>query len=117
MPSIGMTAAAHADITISAWKARVTRTIMPGWNILRLRRTEPAHMRRCPMVVRAVIAALLVATSSDAFGQTGTRASSRKSASIAGRVIHADGAAAESARIAVYAVREGAPAAVVGTAI
>jgi hypothetical protein len=69
------------------------------------------------MVVRAVIAALVVATSSDAFGQTGTRASSRKSASIAGRVIHADGAAAESARIAVYAVREGAPAAVVGTAI
>jgi len=69
------------------------------------------------MVVRAVIAALFVATSSDAFGQTGTRASSRKSASIAGRVIHADGAAAESARIAVYAVREGAPAAIVGTAI
>src|SRR4026207_922323 len=113
MPSIGMTAAAHADITISAWKARVTRTIMPGWNILRLRRTEPAHMRRCPMVVRAVIAALFVATSpgAEAFGRTGTRASSRKSASIAGRVIHADGAAAESARIAVYAVREGAPAA------
>ena len=68
------------------------------------------------MVVRAVIAALLVAISSNALAQTGTRAS-RKSASIAGRVIHADGAAAEGARVAVYAVREGAPAAVVGTAI
>jgi hypothetical protein len=34
-----------------------------------------------------------------------------------GRVIDADGAAAEGARVAVYAVREGAPAAVVGTAV
>lgn len=54
------------------------------------------------MVVRAVIAALLVAIGADALAQTGTRAS-RKSASIAGRVIHADGAAAEGARVAVYA--------------
>jgi len=90
------------------------------------------------MVVRAVIAALFVALgvadtalarqsrdlSSDArrakektaAAQTGTRAS-RKNASIAGRVIDADGAAAEGARVAVYAVRDGAPAAVVGTAI
>ena len=78
------------------------------------------------MAVRAVIAALLVAVSfadtalarqsrDVAAAQTGARAS-RKAASIAGRVIHADGAAAEGARVAVYAVREGAPAAVVGTA-
>ena len=78
------------------------------------------------MVVRAVSAALLVVItladttlarqSREAAAQTGTRAA-RKSASIAGRVIHADGAAAEGARVAVYAVRERAPAAVVGTAI
>jgi hypothetical protein len=68
------------------------------------------------MVVRAVIVALLVALSSDALSQTRTRAP-RKGASIAGRVIHADGGAAEGARVAVYAVREGAPAAVVGTAV
>jgi len=68
------------------------------------------------MVVRGLIAALLVALSSDALAQAAARAS-RKSASIAGRVIHADGTAAEAARVAVYAVREGAPAAVVGTAI
>ena len=35
---------------------------------------------------------------------------------IAGRIIHADGIAAEGARVAIYAVREGAPAAIVGTA-
>jgi hypothetical protein len=39
----------------------------------------------------------------------------RKNASVAGRIIHADGAAAEGARVAVYAVREGAPAAIVAT--
>ena len=51
-------------------------------------------------------------------GETATAAQRavRKSASIAGRVIHSDGTTAEGARIAVYAVREGAPAAVVGTA-
>jgi len=72
-----------------------------------------------PMVVRALIAALLVAIgvdypTRDAFAQT---RAARKGASIAGRVIHADGGAAEGARVAVYAVREGAPAAVVGTAV
>lgn len=69
------------------------------------------------MLVRALIAALLVVigVADAAVAQTGTRAP-RRSASIAGRVIHADGAAAEGARVAVYAVREGAPAAVVGTA-
>jgi hypothetical protein len=38
-----------------------------------------------------------------------------KTASIAGRVIHPDGAAADGARVAVYAVREGAAAAIVAT--
>ena len=80
------------------------------------------------MVFRAVVAALLVAISGVAdasqarpgleasvAGQSGARVS-RKAGSIAGRVIHADGAAAEGAHVAVYAVRNGAPAAVVGTA-
>jgi hypothetical protein len=40
----------------------------------------------------------------------------RRTASIAGRIIHPEGAAADSARVAVYAVREGAAAAIVGTA-
>jgi hypothetical protein len=40
----------------------------------------------------------------------------RRTGSIAGRVIHPDGAAAEGARVAVYAVREGAAAAIVGMA-
>src|SRR6185503_8356789 len=140
-----MTAAAHADITISAWRTRVTRTIIPGCpDGISFAATGPALIEEKPMVVRAVIAALLVVVSVTALArerrdlsaaategtplrrsgrqgakaeaaaaQTGTRAA-RKSASIAGRVIQADGAAAEGARIAVYAVREGAPAAVVG---
>lgn len=81
------------------------------------------------MILRVVIAALLVvavaantsllrqslkASATDA--QTAPHAA-RKNASVAGRVIHADGAAAEGARVAVYAVVEGAPAAVVGTAV
>jgi hypothetical protein len=40
----------------------------------------------------------------------------RRTASIAGRIIHPEGAAAENARVAVYAVREGAAAGIVGTA-
>jgi hypothetical protein len=39
----------------------------------------------------------------------------RRTASIAGRIIHPEGAAAENARVAIYAVREGAAAAIVGT--
>jgi hypothetical protein len=57
----------------------------------------------------------LIAAGTDASAQSGARGL-RKNASIAGRVIHADGAAAEGARIAVYAIREGAPASVAGTA-
>jgi hypothetical protein len=68
------------------------------------------------MVGRAVIGMLLVVISvANVSAQSSTRWS-RKNASIAGRVIHADGAAAEGARVAVYATRDGAPAAVVGTA-
>jgi hypothetical protein len=40
----------------------------------------------------------------------------RRTASIAGRIIHADGTAAEGARVAVYAVRDGVAAAIAGTA-
>ena len=68
------------------------------------------------MIIRAVIAALVVVFSLDATALDAQTRTPRKGASIAGRVIHADGAAAEGARVAVYAVREGAPAAVVGTA-
>jgi hypothetical protein len=80
-------------------------------------------MKEMPMVFRAAAAALLIAVSlepsalarqsreSAAQGSRGTR-----NGSIAGRVIHADGTAAEGARIAVYAMREGAPAAIVATA-
>ena len=78
------------------------------------------------LIFRAMVAALLISVcAADALSagqnrgtataQSGARAI-RKSASIAGRIIHADGAAAEGARVAVYAMREGAPAAVVGTA-
>ena len=69
------------------------------------------------MVFRAVtVAVLLSICAGEALAQRGARAT-RKSASIAGRVIHADGAAAEGARVAVYAMREGAPAAIIGTAV
>jgi hypothetical protein len=83
--------------------------IMPGWNILRAQETS--------MLYRAVTMAVLLSIgAADAFAQRGARPIS-KHASIAGRVIHADGAAAEGARVAVYALREGAPASIVGTAV
>lgn len=68
------------------------------------------------MVVRVAAAAVLIAINlvQPAVAQTGARAS-RKTASIAGRIIHADGTAAEGARVAVYAVRDEAPAAIVAT--
>ena len=69
------------------------------------------------MVFRAMTTAVVIAiTTADALGQTRARAT-RRNASIAGRIIHADGTAAEAARVSVYAVREGAPASVVGTAV
>jgi len=69
------------------------------------------------MVFRAVtLVVLLVLGATDAFAQQGARPN-RKSGSIAGRIIHSDGAAAEGARVAVYAIRDGAPAAIAGTAV
>ena len=67
------------------------------------------------MIFRLLIAAVIASTVGDAWAQSSAGAS-RKNATIAGRIIHADGAAAEGARVAVYALREGAPAGVVGTA-
>lgn len=69
------------------------------------------------MVFRVVAATLLIAINlvPPALAQSGARAS-RRTGSIAGRIIHADGAAAEGARVAVYAVRDEAPAAIVATA-
>ena len=68
------------------------------------------------MAARGLIAALFIAFSLADPALALAQRAVRKSASIAGRVIHADGTTAEGARVAVYAVREGAPAAVVGTA-
>lgn len=69
------------------------------------------------MLFRAVVATLLIAINlAHTSAQTGARGA-RKNGGIAGRIIHADGAAAEGARVAVYAVRDGAPAAIVATAI
>lgn len=69
------------------------------------------------MVFRAVtLVVLLVLCATDVRAQRGLRPN-RTSGSIAGRIIHSDGAAAEGARVAVYAVRDGAPAAVAGTAV
>ena len=69
---------------------------------------------------RVVVLAVLLASSlsGHAAAQTAARANEgpRRTGSIAGRIIHPDGAAAEGARVAVYAVREGAAAAIVGTA-
>ena len=69
------------------------------------------------MIFRLLIAAGMMASAfADASAQPSS-GTARKNATIAGRIIHADGAAAEGARVAVYAVREGAPAGIVGTAI
>ena len=68
--------------------------------------------------MRAVVIALLVAAIDPGLSAQKDTPSrpARRSASIAGRVIQADGTAAEGARVAVYAVREGAAAAVAGVA-
>src|SRR5688500_18082510 len=73
----------------------------------------PGWRRPCLLVVLLAIASL-----ADLFAQNSVpRANGGpgRTASIAGRVIHPEGAAADGARVAVYAVREGAPAAIVGT--
>ena len=71
-----------------------------------------------PRGLRIVLCVLLALSVGELAAQTPRAgvAVPRRTASIAGRVIHPDGAAAEGARIAVYAVREGAAAAIVGTA-
>jgi hypothetical protein len=71
-------------------------------------------MRRAPLLVLLVLVLTVDAVSSAQNGASGGRKPGR-TASIAGRIIHADGTAADGARVAVYAVREGAPAAIVGT--
>ena len=66
-----------------------------------------------------VVLMLTLSTLGDLLAQNGAPRSNggpRRTASIAGRIIHPEGAAAESARVAVYAVRDGAAAAIVGTA-
>jgi hypothetical protein len=66
-----------------------------------------------------IVAALAIAGAVPLIAQRGapppTRAK-RGTASIAGRIVQSDGLAAEDARVAVYAVREGAAAAILGTA-
>jgi hypothetical protein len=72
------------------------------------------------MTVRAaLVVCLLVLTIEGplASAQTAVARRTRGAASIAGRIIHADGTAAEGARVAVYAVREGAAAGIAGTAM
>jgi hypothetical protein len=71
------------------------------------------------MTVRAALVVCLLVLTSEGHpfsAQTPAAHRTRGSASIAGRIIHADGTAAEGARIAVYAVREGAAASIAGTA-
>ena len=66
-----------------------------------------------------VVAVMLTLSTFGLLAQNGaSRANGapRRTATIAGRIIHPEGAAAENARIAVYAVREGAAAGIVGTA-
>ena len=66
-----------------------------------------------------VVVMLTISTFGSLLAQNGTSRANggpRRTASIAGRIIQPEGVAAESARIAVYAVREGAAAAIVGTA-
>lgn len=65
------------------------------------------------LLLASAIAAHLAAQAPAAPANPGA---ARRTASVAGRVIQTNGMAARNARIAIYAVREGAPAAVVGTA-
>lgn len=72
------------------------------------------------MHIRAYLVGLLLAglVGATLSAQTGAGANGapRRTGSIAGRVLHPDGAAADGAQVAVYAVREGAAAAIAGTA-
>jgi hypothetical protein len=76
-----------------------------------------------PMKVRAFLSVLLLTVAFEVLlpaAQSSTSSAGRKpgrTASIAGRIVHPDGTAADGARVAVYAFREGAPAAIVATTI
>ena len=70
------------------------------------------------MKLRAPLLLLLLVVVIDAApsAQNGARgARSRGTASIAGRIIHTDGTAADGARVAVYAMVEGGPGGIAGT--
>jgi hypothetical protein len=72
------------------------------------------------MKVRAPLLLLLLLVvygSASAQNRASSAARNRPTASIAGRIIHTDGAAAEGARVVVYAMVEGAPAAMVAMTI
>lgn len=76
-----------------------------------------AHEQHMRMTLHAAAAAALsLGVVAAVAAQGSPRVTARTTGSIAGRVIQADGLAAEGARVAIYAIREGAPASVVGTA-
>jgi hypothetical protein len=70
-------------------------------------------MPNTPIVL--VLLALAVPGHVVAQGRASTGSRTAGTASIAGRIINADGSAAANARVVIYAVREGAPAAILGT--
>jgi hypothetical protein len=88
----------------------------PGTGIGGRAREGDVSMRIRAYLVGLLLAALASATLIAQNGAPRGNGAPRRTASIAGRVLHPDGAAADGAHIAVYAVREGAPAAIAGTA-
>ena len=66
---------------------------------------------RAELAVCMVLALAASAIASPQNSATAPSRTARRNGSIAGRIIHPDGAAAEGARIAVYAVVEDAPGA------
>ena len=68
------------------------------------------------MILRAAILAAVTAASVTTLSAQNSARAARKTAAIAGRIIQTDGAAAEGARVAVYALVDGAAGAVVGRA-
>jgi hypothetical protein len=71
---------------------------------------------RAELVVLLVLVLAATAAGSPQTSATSTNRTPRRTGSIAGRIIHPEGAAADGARIAVYAVVEDAPGAIVATA-
>ena len=72
---------------------------------------------RAPWFVLLLFTLAIPAPLSAQSSTTGATRAPRRTASLAGRIIHPEGAAAEGARIAVYAVVEGAAGAIVATAV